>query len=81
MKIIYLHQYFNTPDMSGGTRSYEMGRRLVKAGHEVHIITSDRENSTKGNDWYQVEIEGMTVHWLPVPYSNKMSYKERIRAF
>ena len=81
MKVIYLHQYFNTPDMSGGTRSYEMGRRLVKAGHEVHIITSDRENSTKGNDWNQVEIEGMTVHWLPVKYSNKMNYKERIRAF
>ncbi|MDR8470779.1 glycosyltransferase family 4 protein, partial [Acinetobacter baumannii] len=29
MRILYFHQYFNTPDMSGGTRSYEMARRLV----------------------------------------------------
>jgi hypothetical protein len=35
MKIIYLHQYFNTPDMPGGTRSYEMGRRIAAEGHEV----------------------------------------------
>jgi len=27
MRITYLHQYFNTPEMSGGTRSYEMARR------------------------------------------------------
>jgi hypothetical protein len=26
MRIIYLHQYFNTPAMSGITRSYELGR-------------------------------------------------------
>lgn len=40
MKIIYLHQYFKTPDMPGGTRSYEMAKRLAKAGHEVEMITS-----------------------------------------
>ena len=43
MNILYLHQYFNTPDMSGGTRSYEMARRFVQQGHEVHMITSWRE--------------------------------------
>ena len=32
MRVIYLHQYFLTPDMAGGTRSYEMARRLVQAG-------------------------------------------------
>ena len=38
MRIIYLHQYFLTPDMAGGTRSFEMARRLVAAGHEVHGV-------------------------------------------
>lgn len=80
MKIIYLHQYFNTPAMSGGTRSYEMARRLVGAGHEVHIITSWRDASEQ-KSWYLEEIEGIQVHWLPVPYSNHMSYKQRIIAF
>ncbi|MFN9999310.1 MAG: glycosyltransferase WbuB, partial [bacterium] len=40
MKIIYLHQYYHNPQMSGSTRSYEMARRLVNMGHEVHLVTS-----------------------------------------
>ena len=43
MKIVYLHQYFNTPSMVGGTRSYELARRLVAKGHQVEMVTSWRE--------------------------------------
>lgn len=81
MKIIYLHQYFNTPAMSGGTRSYEMARRLVAKGHEVHMITSRRDQDGVSGAWEVTNIEGIQVHWLPVPYSNSMSYSDRIRAF
>lgn len=66
--------------MAGGTRSYEMARRLVAAGHEVHMITSWREPS-EGRDWYVSEVEGIVIHWLPVPYSNKMGFLERIKSF
>ena len=31
MRIVYLHQYFVTPEMAGGARSYEMARRLATA--------------------------------------------------
>lgn len=81
MKIIYLHQYFNTPKMSGGTRSYEMARRMVAAGHEVHMVTSSREQSNTSKGWYMTEEAGIKVHWFPVPYSNHMSYFQRIKAF
>ena len=82
MKIVYLHQYFNTPATAGGTRSYEMGRRLVKYGHEVHMITSYRDKEVRDNKtWFQTNEAGIIVHWLPVPYSNKMSYRERIAVF
>jgi len=81
MKIIYLHQYFNTPQMSGGTRSYEMARRLVAAGHEVHMITSRRERNNNASGWMEEIIDGIHVHWLAVPYSNKMSFKARVLAF
>ncbi|MBE0508157.1 MAG: glycosyltransferase family 4 protein [Marinospirillum sp.] len=81
MKIIYLHQYFNTPEMSGGTRSYEMARRMVAAGHEVHMVTSIRESSSNHTDWFLTDEAGIHVHWYPVPYSNNMSYAQRIRAF
>ena len=80
MKIVYLHQYFNTPAMSGGTRSYEMARRLVDAGHEVHIVTSWRDE-TERKDWYITNESGVNVHWLPLPYSNHLSYFARIKVF
>jgi UDP-N-acetylglucosamine:LPS N-acetylglucosamine transferase len=80
MKIIYLHQYFNTPTMVGSTRSYEMARRLVAYGHEVHMITSWREDDGRKN-WFKTEENGINVHWLPVPYSNEMGFYERIKAF
>lgn len=81
MKIIYLHQYFNTPQMSGGTRSYEMARRFVAAGHEVHLITSNREKRDDSFGWSEEIIDGIHIHWLPVPYSNKMDFKDRVLAF
>jgi len=80
MKITYLHQYFNTPEMSGGTRSYEMARRLVAMGHEVNMVTTWRgRDGRKG--WFQTVEAGTRVHWLPLPYSNHMSYHDRIQAF
>lgn len=80
MKIIYLHQYFNTPQMAGGTRSYEMAKRLVAAGHEVHMITSWVKD-TPHQTWFEENIDGIKVHWFPNPYNNKMSFKQRIEAF
>jgi len=80
IKITYLHQYFNTPDMSGGTRSYEMARRLVAKGHEVNMVTSWREDDGQ-RDWFETREAGIRVHWLPVPYSNSMGFRERISAF
>lgn len=80
MKILYLHQYFSTPSMPGGSRSYELARKLVSYGHEVNMITSCRELTSK-RGWYQTEESGIKVHWYPVKYSNHMSYTSRIKAF
>ena len=81
MRILYLHQYFNTPRMVGGTRSYEMARRLVAAGHTVDMVTSDCAANATGDTWRVTEEHGIRVHWLPVPYNNHMGFSERIRAF
>lgn len=80
MRITYLHQYFNTHEMPGSTRSFELARRLVDRGHEVNMITSWR-GSTEGKGWFESEEDGIRVHWFPVPYSNAMSYSQRIGAF
>ena len=60
MKIIYIHQYFNTPRMTGGTRSFEMARRLVAMGHEVHIVTSSRDHSSSKDSYFTRE-EGYRI--------------------
>jgi glycosyltransferase involved in cell wall biosynthesis len=80
MKIIYLHQYFNTPQNSGGTRSYEFAKNLVKMGHEVEMITSWRKTQ-KNDDWFLTEESGIKVHWLPLKYSNHMKFLERLKVF
>lgn len=77
MRIVYIHQYFKTPTSPGGGRSYEMARRLAARGHEVHIVTSSPECHSESRE----EIENFTVHWLPVPYSQFMSYNQRLKAF
>ena len=81
-RIAYVHQYFTTPDTpgGGGTRSYEMARRLVRDGHEVHMITTD--TSAAGSwRWRRSTVEGVHVHWLPVPYANSMGHARRVVAF
>jgi lipopolysaccharide/colanic/teichoic acid biosynthesis glycosyltransferase/glycosyltransferase involved in cell wall biosynthesis len=40
MHILYLDQNFCSPDGSGSTRSYEIARRWVQAGHAVTLVTS-----------------------------------------
>lgn len=80
MRITYLHQYFNTPTMSGSTRSYEMARRLVDMGHEVNLITTRRDSSTESG-WCVTDEAGIRVHWISIPYSNQMGFSRRIWAF
>ncbi|MEV1154540.1 glycosyltransferase family 4 protein [Micromonospora chokoriensis] len=82
MRIVYLHQYFRTPAMAGGTRSYEFARRLVASGHEVHVVTSDVDTvDVRRHDWRTTIEAGATVHWAAVPYHGSMSYRSRIRSF
>lgn len=81
MHIVYLHQYFNTPDMIGSTRSYEMARRLVASGHTVDMITSDRTSTADNQGWRIEEVAGIRVHWIGIPYSNTMSHARRIKSF
>lgn len=81
MRIVYIHQYFVTRSMPGGTRSYEMARRLVAAGHDVHVVTTDSDAPRASLRWRTTVEDGIVVHWLPTPYTNAMSFGRRIVAF
>ncbi len=76
MKILYLHQYFLTPEQGGAIRSYHLAKALVEAGHEVEMITSHNHKA------YHFEvIEGIRVHYLPVYYENNLKYIGRFVSF
>ena len=38
MRILYFHQHFTTPDVGGGTRSYEFSKKLIEKGHNVTMV-------------------------------------------
>jgi glycosyltransferase involved in cell wall biosynthesis len=81
MRIVYIHQYYCNPRMTGGIRSYEQARRLVAHGHTVDVITTDITPGRRSLGWRRTVDDGVTVHWYAVPYSNHMSYARRLRAF
>jgi glycosyltransferase involved in cell wall biosynthesis len=81
MRIVYLHQYYVTPRQPGGTRSYEMARRLARNGHEVHVVTTDTLAPRAALSWRTTVENGVHVHRLPVPYRNAMSYRRRMWSF
>lgn len=65
--------------MPGGTRSYELGRRLVQMGHEVHMVTADQES--KGWGVRRSTEDGIRVTWIRSKYSNRMGFLRRIWSF
>jgi glycosyltransferase involved in cell wall biosynthesis len=81
MKVLYFFQYFNTPDAPGGTRTFEMARRLVRAGHEVTLVTSDYSGRFGSTKTVVDRVDGIEVHYLAVPYANTMAFRSRYLAF
>ena len=75
MKILYVHQYFKTPEEGGSIRSYYLAKGLVDAGHEVTMITAH-------NSGYEVKkIAGIEVHYLPINYDNNFGFFQRVKSF
>jgi glycosyltransferase involved in cell wall biosynthesis len=76
MKVVYIHQYFNTPTEGGSLRSYYLAKALIDKDFEVEMITTWNQKHYEKKD-----IEGITVHYLPVFYDNDLGFFGRIRAF
>lgn len=46
MNIWIFNHYAHPPDLPGGTRHYDLGRELVKRGHEVTIFATSFHHYT-----------------------------------
>lgn len=76
MKILILHQHFNTPQKGGAIRSYYLAKALVGKGLEVTVITAHNEATYKKED-----VDGIEVHYLPVAYDNRFGFAARSWSF
>ncbi|RAR70241.1 glycosyltransferase family 4 protein [Flavobacterium aciduliphilum] len=79
MKLLYLHQYFVTPDEYGATRSYWFAKKMVDEGYQVTVITAltSFTKRTKGIH----DIDGIKVIYLGGRYSNTQSKFRKILNF
>ena len=87
MRILYYHQYFKTRKVSGGGRSYEFAKRLVKNGHDVTIVCNKyhkedlklKDNSKKG--FSRGNIDGINIIQIDLLFSNKQNFLNRAIGF
>ena len=79
MNILYIHQYFLTPQEPGGTRSYWISQELIKRGHNVTMITGT--NNAQHKEPKEEMVDGIRVIYLPNQYSNYMGAGKRILSF
>lgn len=79
MKILYIHQYFNTPNDAGGTRSYWFSQELIKEGHDVVVLTSNRRGEGKLIE--RQIVDGIRIISVKNPYSNDMNVASRLWSF
>lgn len=76
MRIIYIHQYFLTPEEGGAIRSYHLAKGMVEAGIAVDMIT------THNKPYYDLRIiDGIRVHYLPVAYNQEWGFVKRVKSF
>ena len=68
--------------MNGGTRSYEISRRLRSWGLDVTVITTDQKPDKKDVfSWRDSTVDGIPVRWFGNPYSNKLGFWRRMLSF
>ena len=76
VKVLLIHQFYNTPASGGAVRSYYLANALVEKGIEVVVITTHNASSIK-----TISSEGVEIHYLPVDYNNRYGFFKRIYSF
>lgn len=78
MRLLYIHQYFRTPDEPGGTRSYWVAKKFIDSGHTVTMITLA---SNQIADITEKKIDGIHVIYLKNNYSQDLDFVQKISSF
>lgn len=78
MNVLYIHQYFVTPNEPGATRSYWISKELVKRGHHVTVITGNSESKHEPG---RFDRDGIDVIYINNFYNNSQTKLQKIWSF
>ena len=84
MRVLFIDQYFSTRLGISGTRGYEFARRMIKKGHKVTVITTASRYGSffpQRNFIKTVDVEGIKVVSIKIPYHQLMSFPIRALSF
>ena len=88
MKVLIFHQYFGTAaDAGAGIRTYELGRRMVRRGDSVTIITgnsiyfSGKKAAGSKFPWSREKVDGIDVIRVHIPFGGSHSILPRMIGF
>lgn len=82
MKILWLHQYFATPQGWGAVRTYEFARRFVQAGHATDVVCcAGYDASLKSTGRMPLIIDGVRVYVSGTAYRPHMGFLRRVWSF
>jgi glycosyltransferase involved in cell wall biosynthesis len=76
VKVLILHQHFNTPVSGGPLRSYYLAKALVEEGFDPVVITAH-----SGSQYRIEHFKGVEIHYLAVPYNNRFNFYQRSISF
>lgn len=87
MHVLYFHQHFSTPQGAAGTRSYEMARALLRAGHSVTMVCGSYGQGHTGLDApfdrarRRGIVDGIDIIEFDLSYGNQMGFAQRVGVF
>src|SRR5438876_9806837 len=87
MHVLAFYQYFSTNEVSGSTRPYEIGRRMVSRGDSVTFIAANwvyatgRKDPQPGWFWKRSRIDGLDVIRVSIPFGGSRNMVPRIIGF
>jgi len=81
MHILYVYQFYNSPDCCTTAKHYWFIRHFVEQGHTVSLVSSRHFLDQRLTDEFEWLPEGVRAVHLDVPYGNAMGVPRRALAF
>jgi len=86
LNVLYLHQYFETPDQFGGLRTYKNALHLVQKGYHVTVLSAaghyhSRESQKTEHLIRKEVIQGIEVLWVSSLFEYHKSFFSRLLSF